>query len=339
MTDPVTRLPRLLRTSLRIALNAAFLGAGIATIAYFLVDPVRVDRPAPLNPGTNAIWIQHQWFTGEKDEKAAQALGENLQRLGFRYIFAHVGPLNEHGGIPPYDPDQARRFLAGVRRSASGTMTLAWLGGKNKAWGGKVDLADPQVRRTVQEGCRDLLALGFDGIHLNIEPVADGDADFLGFLETIREAIGDRILSVAVMKQREWTFPHAWHQKWFWGGEYHRQVAARADQVVVMAYDTAIPLAKVYSWFVREQTVRMTQLAAESGNPNARVLIGLPTYDYHRLTHDPSAENLQNGLPGVLAALQDSRTRRDFFAGIAIYAHWVTSDDEWQDYRRRWPPP
>lgn len=339
MTGPATRHPRFLRIVLLLVLNAVFLGAGIAAIAYFLFDPVHVDRPAPLNPGTNAIWIQHQWFAGEKDEKAAQSLAENMQRLGFRYIFAHVGPLNEHGGIPPYDPDQARRFLAGIRRSAPGMRTLAWLGGRNKAWGGRVDLSDPQVRLTVQERCRDLLALGFDGIHLNIEPVADGDADFLGFLDAIREAAGDRILSVAVMKQREWSFPHAWHRKWFWGGEYHRKVAARADQVVVMAYDTAIPLAKVYSWFVREQTVRMTQLAAESGNPNARVLIGLPTYNYHRLTHDPGAENLQNGLPGVLSALQDRRTRHEFFEGIAIYAHWVTSDDEWQDYRRRWPPP
>lgn len=339
MTGPEKRPARCLRAGCLLLLNAAFLGVGISAIAYFLLDPVRVDRPAPPNPGTNAIWIQHQWFAGEKDDKAAHALAQDLQRLGFRWLYAHVGPLNELGGIPPYDPDPARRFLDGVRRSAPGIRTLAWLGGKNKAWGGKVDLADPKVRLAVQEMCRELLALGFDGIHLNIEPVADGDTDFLDFLGAVREAVGDRVLSVAVMKQKEWAFPHGWHQKWFWGGEYHRQVAARADQVVVMAYDTAIPLAKAYSWFVREQTVRMTQLAAESGNPNARVLIGLPTYDYHRLTHDPSAENLQNGLPGVLSALQDRRSRNDFFEGIAIYAHWVTSDEEWQDYRRRWPPP
>ena len=42
-----------------------------------------------------------------------------------------------------------------------------------------------------------------------------------------------------------------------WSAPYYREVAARADQLVVMAYDSALPWDRAYSLLVKQQTTNV----------------------------------------------------------------------------------
>ncbi|MBI5379950.1 MAG: hypothetical protein HZA23_07350 [Nitrospirae bacterium] len=294
------------------------------------------------NRQRNGIWLQHAWFSEPQTAQRLAELGSQLREHGMRDLYLHVGPLNEDGGIPPYPPEVARTFLGGIREAVPGVRVFAWLGGiPVGSPRGKVDLQDETVTQAIADRARELTTLGFDGVHLNIEPIEDGDPAFLALLERVKGALGEgKLLSVAAMKWKPFNLPHPWFRKWFWISAYFRDVGRTADQVVVMAYDTAIPFRRLYAWFVKQQTIQVTRAldeeSASGGAPRCEVLIGLPTYDRATRVYDPEVENLEQGIRGVIAGLEDERSAREVFAGIAIYAHWVTDEQEWAVYRQLW---
>lgn len=200
-----------------------------------------------------------------------------------------------------------------------------------------MDVGSKKVIEGITMVSRELILLGFDGIHLNIEPLNDGDVNFLSLLCSIRKEIGEqKILSVAAMKWRFFNLPHIWHSKWFWGSGYYREIERIVDQLVVMVYDTAIPFKKLYIWYVKNQTVKVTSIVAGLRNSGLEILIGLPAYDEKRLTHRSDVENIENGLYGVIAGLMDRRSDKSSFGGIAIYSYWVMDEHEWRSYLRLW---
>ena len=138
-----------------------------------------------------------------------------------------------------------RAFLAAARRVAPGMKVLPWVGGVRRGYRrtrpGKLELADLGQRQRIVAECRGLIDEGFDGIHVNIEPVNDGNVDFLALLRALRTAVGpDRILSLSAIRPAPFALPMAPNFVWT-----HRLLRAGwprvADQIVVMAYDTALP--------------------------------------------------------------------------------------------------
>ena len=119
---------------------------------------------------------------------------------------------------------------------------LPWVGGLrvgyNRQLPGAVDLADIGQRQRIVAECRGLMDEGFDGVHLNVEPVPDGDVDFLALLRALRNAIGGGILSCP---RRVRARSHPGGAQFLWTPDYYLRVAAEADQLVVMTYDTALP--------------------------------------------------------------------------------------------------
>jgi hypothetical protein len=216
---------------------------------------------------------------------------------------------------------------------------------------------------------------GFDGVHLDIEPAPSGDPDYLKLLDELRAGIGAKTLSVAAMK---WTplapdlaglslLPYHWTRS------YYREVAARADQLVLMPYGTPIPFANLYIKYVRWQTGEV--LDAVRDFPSCRVLVGLPTYndtgqregnqdsqdspdsqsnpdspdspdsqgsqsaEGGEMPPHPNAENLGTGLQGVIESLRDLRRSGNLppnFAGVALFASWTTSPQEWDLFDTVW---
>ena len=71
---------------------------------------------------------------------------------------------------------------------------LPWVGGLRVGYKrsapGTLDLGDLGQRQRIVAECRGLMDEGFDGIHVNVEPVANGDDDFLALLRALRTAIG-----------------------------------------------------------------------------------------------------------------------------------------------------
>jgi hypothetical protein len=71
-------------------------------------------------------------------------------------------------------------------------------------------------------------------------------------------------------------------------------------------------------------------------NEHVELFFGLPTSEEYSATHYPPAENITNGLPGLIDGLNDLDARPGFVTGIAIYPHWETDSAEWKVYESLW---
>jgi spore germination protein YaaH len=181
--------------------------------------------------------------------------------------------------------------------------------------------------------CRGLVDEGFDGIHVNVEPVDDGNDEFLALLRALRTAVGPgRILSLSAIRPAPVALPLA--PNFAWSLEYYRRVAAIVDQIVIMAYDTALPTAPLYRRYVAWSTAAVTRELAAARAP-ARLLMGVPTYDDPSFMHRLAVESPENAFLGVVAGLRGLGAGGTF-EGVALYAEWTTGDDEWLLYDRAW---
>ena len=304
--------------------------------AWLARPPARDDRPHPFNQDRNGIWLEHRWLEREHEVAELEELFQRLQQHGVRYAFPHVIPFNNAGRLPVHSREQMRRFLQTGRRVAPELRILPWVGGLRVGYrrtrAGTLDLADLGQRQRIVAECRGLVDEGFDGIHLNVEPVDDGNVDFLALLRALRSAVGrEHILSLSAIKPAPAAVPFA--PNLFWTAEYYGRVAALADQVVIMAYDTGLPTAGLYQRYVAYAAAAAT--AALDAKARARLLIGVPTYDETGLMHRGGVEIPENAILGVIAGLRGLGAGGTF-EGIALYAEWTTDEKEWAVYERLW---
>jgi hypothetical protein len=119
-----------------------------------------------------------------------------------------------------------------------------------------------------------------------------------------------------------------------WSTEYYRRVALLADQIVVMAYDTAIPTPGLYRRYVAYAAQAGTEAILKAGS-RARLLMGVPTYDETGLMHRGSVETPENAILGIVAGLR-GLGGGGTFEGVALYAEWTTDPAEWAVYESLW---
>lgn len=190
-----------------------------------------------------------------------------------------------------------------------------------------VDIGQPQIRERIADECARLVGDGFDGIHLDYEMCSDGDTDFLRLLDAIRTRISNHPLSIATPM---WLPSPLGAYGWSEG--YFAKIAARSDQIVVMAYDSGLYFPRHYAWLLRQQCWRVPQAAQKT---SCRVLIGVPSYEDGGLSHHPHAENLRVALRAVREGLVDNpdANRVD---GVALFADYSTDSSKWEQWRTLW---
>jgi hypothetical protein len=258
------------------------------------------------------------------DSAEVRSVGTALARRGFRDLYIHAGPLDAKGGIPARDLPQWRRISSELRAVMPGVRLFAYVGGLPAKSLGEApdtfDHTDPRMRATVIKTCTDLVHQdGFDGLHYDIEPVQNGDADFLMLLQETRSALHGKPLSIAAA---------VWHHT------YMREMAPRCDQVALMSYDLrgAAPTPDAYQLAMQQMTEAMCRLFRGSG---CKVLMGVATYEEENAFHDPRVENVENGLWGVRRGLLSSPDA-SAFQGVALYPHWTMDEADWQQYDEAW---
>ncbi len=348
---------RTLLRSIAIALAAVLALAGI----YGLWEPGPIPGPPARVYTGNAIWARYQWFTGvpgafdralspyraspaHLSPEVFDAFADRLRENRIHDVYVFTGSLDPEGRYPlwpiedPRAPFLPSTSFARLRARAPGLRVLAWVGGVHAGFKrGQMDLARPAVRENAARLCGRLVReAGFDGVHLNIEPPRNADADYLGLLAAVRAALPPKaVLSVAgpdLLPIVPALRPVGSH---FWDPAFTARVAARVDQIAFMTYDTFMPFPKIHRAFIRSQTRTLVR-AARMGNPRAAVLLGVPSYDDHNISHVRHVETLDNTLRGIRAGLGDLKEGTAPFSGVAIYASWTTDEDEWRDYRRLW---
>jgi hypothetical protein len=316
---------------------ALLLGGGLLVALLALLREPPADRAShPFNQDRNAIWLEHRWLSEPQPQVDMEALVRGLAGRGVHYVFPHLIAFDAHGRLPPHSREQLRAFLSTVRAQAPRMQVLPWVGGLRAGYRrsrrGTIDLDDLNQRQQIVAECRSLMDEGCDGIHLNIEPVPNGDDGFLSLLRALRPAVEPSgTLSVSATRPAPWSLPVT--SRFVWTPTFYEQVAAAADQVVVMGYDTGLPTAALYRRYMAYAAQVTTHTLAS--HSRARVLIGVPTYDATGLMHRAGVETLENALLGVISGLRGAGGGGTF-EGVAVYAEWTTSPEEWAVYERLW---
>ena len=224
------------------------------------------------NTGRNAAWLGVEWSMAPHSPEQVAALAADLRERQIATVYVYVSYLKPDGFNPTYN--HAAEFVANLKATAPDIDVQGWLGVPLAS--GYVDLNDAGDRATIVDFSRFLVEeAGFDGVHLDPEPVPSGDAVTLALLDEVRAGIGPAALSISA---REITplFPEAdlVINRWFtWRADYYRQVAARVDQIAVMAYDSHAPIDWLYEQWVRFQVIALTSTLADAG---VEMFIGIP---------------------------------------------------------------
>ena len=330
------------------SLGGPSLGASLVQVALTLLLMLGLSgcaaEPAPRKPvrESNALWLGVEWLHAPQTAAAITALAADLERRHIDRIYVYATYLRADGTFSP-TYEHAADFTRQLRAAYPGASIQAWMGLplahttplSNIA--GHVQLDDAPTRAQIVALGTALLAQGrFDGLHLDPEPVRSGDAALLQLLAELRAACPpEATLSIAA--RRIALAPAlaeldalAWYA---WSPAYYGAVARQVDEIAVMTYDSALPLASLYWRFVRRQVIVATRTLA---GEDVRLYMGVPTSEERTLTHWPRAENMTSGLEGVLAGLEARRAVPDALAGVAIYPHWETDEAEWAVYEGLW---
>lgn len=306
---------------------------------WWLPEPADDQR----SRGVNALWAAHTWVGDEHTDAEYSEFAALLERNEISDLFLHAGPFEPDGSVPPELIEHAPDALAALERYAPDVRVQAYLGQIEDRGGGTLDLDDPAVRDGIIETAEMFLAMGFEGIHYDIEPIFPGDESFLELLERTKRLTEPRggVLSVALEQMEPapggrrvlGLFFPAYHDP---SADFLQDVAEHADQVAIMTYDSGLPVDWLFGSYVAWQTKRVV----EAIGARATVFMGVPTYDEGSAGRFYSwAEHMETGVRGVrkgLDTLDDDDTRD---VGIAIFAEWTTTADEWQTYHEAWIRP
>jgi hypothetical protein len=322
-----------------------WLAAGVVLALAALFVRGCIWRPGTQQPGAyfnrgqNAAWVSVDWSKDAHTPEEIGALAAEMGRHQVRTLFVYVSYLKP-GGYFNLTYAHAAEFVRAYKAAQPGAVIEAWIGipldKPTISTPGYVRIDDPTVRRMIAGFCRQLVTeMGFDGVHLDPEPIPSGDEDTLLLLDEVRAAIGPgKLLSLAAREVIPfWNDAPLPPALGLWQAGYYRRIAGRVDEVAAMTYDSTMPTSWLYEHWLRLQVVGITR--AIRGVP-ARLLFGVPTSEEETWTHRPRAENMRSGLRGLIAGLNDADAATDSVTGVAVYPHWETDAAEWAEYDKLW---
>lgn len=304
---------------------------------YLLWSPGRDVESSPHDLGVNGLWLQHGWIGDDlwykrhdkehlkpsfRDARPISELAERVRRHHIRDLYPHLAPSSPKGDLLEPDHDQLELLLDHLEHER----VMPWVGGVYQE---HVHADRPSWRAHF---IADIVALltrhpRLAGIHINIEPWPSGEEDLFTLLTELRQQLPEgKVLSLASYPP---PVPVVGNELVHWTPEYITKLSGTVDQMVFMNYDSNMKLEKLYvllqRWWVRS--------ILESVSEKTQVLIGLPLYeDRWAPWHDPDVEHLQSSLAGLNEALHDLDDVPPSYRGVALYADWEISDEEWETF-------
>ncbi len=311
----------------------------IAGAAFFLRLEYSGDlRDDARTRGRDAVWLGHAWVDGRKSEADLIELGKLLSGTGIKDLYVHTGPLEHDGSLPSALYPQGKWLIDTAHRLLPGIRVQSWLGDLVRPEMEGLDLDDARVRHRVMDSAAQMLELGFDGIHFDLEPVRSGSDGFVTMLAQTHDLTSkrQRLLSVSAPVIDPLPGLHsvgsavADHGKW-WSQSYFAEVARSVDQIAVMSYDTAMPTPALYGGYVAQQTELALQVTPE----NVDLLMGLPAFHTDDIGHRAAAETVSAAIRGVrLGSGREAPGRESF--GVALYVDFAATPRDWSEYRADW---
>ena len=286
----------------------------------------------------HAIYLSHYFLADDtyfarnpKEKKNSYRSVEKLEKY-FKFLkdkeiktlYPHMCPATPDGNLPLYDAEQMERVLDAAQKY--NIRVLPWVGG---VLDDSARIYNPSWRMAFCKNIKLLLKNHprLAGIHLNVEPLPDGDKEFAAFLKDLKDVLHKKCLSLAAYPP-----PTRWHpyKSVHWSKEYFRLLARNCDEVSVMMYDTAIRYEKFYIALMKKWAKEI--LLSLQGS-SCKVFFAIPAYDDAGvLYHDPEVENISSALQGCFRALSDEKVPLENLNGFAIYCQWEMTEEKWRQW-------
>lgn len=274
-----------------------------------------------------AAWLSVSWSMEASESDQVEELAAELKALGVDDVYVFVSYLMADGRFNRTF-DFAPEFVAALKGYAPELRAFAWIGLPVSLPGAMPAsrLRSPVIRRTIADFTRFAVAdLGFDGVHINAELIADGDSAYLELLEAIDDALPQGAYMSATahpLRLQEsvtiMPYPTVAHH---WSAPYLRRAAQLVDQIVLMAYDSGLIFPRDYLHWTRYQVAR-SQEALDG--VSAELIIGASVSEEWTISHQTQAETLSLFFAGLKKGLAE---RLD---GIALYPFWELDKREMQ---------
>ncbi len=284
------------------------------------------------NHGSNAAWLGVEWVSRPHTSEEVRELATALTQRQITTVYVYTSYYKPEGTFNP-TYSYAKEFVTALKNFAPTLHIQMWVGLPLH----HMNLRSRMVRSEVVEFCARLVEeAGFSGLHVDPEPVEDGDTAVLALLDELRKALGsDTTLSIA--GRRIWpifpTIRWPFVGRWSWSAAYYQKIARRVDEIAVMVYDSGLPTAPLYRQWTKFQVIALSRTLVYS---DVRLFIGIPTSAEVTRTHNPKAENMRSGLQGTIAGLNDWATWTKTITGVAVYPYWETDEAEWKIYATLW---
>jgi hypothetical protein len=316
---------------LLLAVASAALTAVVAMLLLF-----RPAEPA----GGNAIWLGISWGEELHTDEEVESLADLLRVQGVDVVYVWTTWLQEDDTWSETTFANLAAFVDQFKRYYPQARLDAWIGLPVDAPEYRID--DAEIRAQVAAfAAQAITDFDFDGVHLNAEPVWDGDEHYVQLLRDVRQALADEVtLSIAVppdwntgqpgIPVGPYTTPDA-----FWSQEYKQRVAFIVDEIAVMSYNSGLSSPLDYQTWMAFQVTRFTAAVA-SLDVETALVFGIPTYDAELPGHDPVAESVQAAIGGIVQGIAQSADAADRVRGVGVYAYWSTGPEEWAAYRELW---
>lgn len=333
------KLPEIRLPENRIVVYGA--GAVVFILAVILILG-RLKNTSP-ETGSNAIWLGTQWTYDAPDDAAVSGLVQKLRDNRIGTVYAWVSLLQPSNAWTDTGKlNQVKAFVQQFKRLYPQAKIYGWLSIGSQGADGNNRLGDPSVQQMIADFSEAMITQNqFDGVALNVLPVTGGDENYLALLRKVRATIGEEgFMAVAVPP--DWTptdanitLPPQIAPNTIWDEAYKQRVALLADQLIVTAYNSGLSSPADYSTWVAYQVKAFANAIADL-DATTDILIGVPTYDDQLTTHDPAVENVTSAVSGIRDGLSQAGVASQFIRGIAIYAEWQTTEDDWSKIKSLW---
>jgi hypothetical protein len=353
---PGQRPPRRLQLTGQVSLSQWWLFVPAAVLlAVVLIAVLRaINPPVPLRPG-NAIWLDRSFSYSSLTDNEIAELVELLEAHQIGTIYLYTSSMKADSTWSGAQ-EQSDRFIEveplvknnsdRLQALAPQIQVLAWI--EVTASLPEYRLNTPQVRASIRDFAgRMVNGLGFEGVMLDIKPVANDNPDLPLILREVRAEIGlNRVLAVAVPPDltplgTDLVLPPFIAPGTAWSADYKRRVSIQADQMVVSAYNSYIDDQVEYIRWVAHQVDSFTRALTEEIQLPSQLLIGIPNYTLiappNPNPHVPTVETLAGALDGVAIGVRGlSAVQYERFTGVAIFTDRPLTPTEWLLMRQKY---
>ena len=310
----------------RILMIVLPVGIGLVLFLVYAYTVPSITETTQCQNGLEiAAWLGVQWVSEQSSPTEIEELAEQLQTQGVDYAYIYTSYLRFDGQFNA-NYEYARTFVDQLRQYVPEITLLAWIGVPIQSPNTDNRLQSPEVRQQIVDfGVQTIDVMGFDGVHLNAELVANDDRAFLDLLYELAFGIGERAMvsttAHALAVTDAVTIVPIPRQAHHWEPSYLQTVARLVDQVVMMVYDSGLVFPRDYYHWTQYQIETSLAVLNES---DSEFLVGLPTSEEWTASHQLMAEKIEIALHAFDMA--DPNT----IDGVAIYPYWETDSHEWQ---------